>query len=245
MPFDSSRFRVLRQLGAGGFGVVYLVRDQHSGEEVALKTLQVIRPEQMYRLKREPRSLTNVRHRNLVSYYELFVEGDQVYFTMEYVKGGTFLEYVRPGLGLDEERLRNALVQLATGLSVLHQAGMLHRDVKPSNVLVTPEDRLVLLDFGLVTEIEPSKLGESIQSAGTPEYMSPEQARGEPLTPASDYYSVGVMLYQALTGRLPFSKKELMASPQRSGVPAPRDVEDRVSPELSALVHGAARDRPA
>ncbi len=235
MPFDSARFRVLRQLGAGGFGVVYLVRDLHSGEDVALKTLQVIRPEQTYRLKREFRSLSNLRHKNLVAFYELFVEGDQTYFTMEYVPGETFLDYVRPGLALDEERLRKGLVQLATGLSVLHQARTLHRDVKPSNVLVTPEQRVVLLDFGLATEIEASKLGESIESAGTPEYMSPEQARGEPLTAASDWYSVGIMLYQALTGRVPFSRKELMARPQRSHLPTPREVEERVSPELSAL----------
>ena len=119
MEFDSARFRVLRQLGAGGFGVVFLVRDLHSGEDVALKTLQVIRPEQTYRLKREFRSLADLSHRNLVSFYELFAEGGRTYFTMEYVPGHTFLQHVRPGLGVDEPRLLKGLAQLATGLSVL------------------------------------------------------------------------------------------------------------------------------
>ena len=170
-----------------------------------------------------------------MSFYELFVEGGRTYFTMEYVPGQTFLQYVRPGLGVDEPRLLKGLAQLATGLSFLHGKGKLHRDVKPSNVLVTPEERVVLLDFGLATEIEASKLGESIESAGTPEYMSPEQARCEPLSVASDWYSVGVMLYQALTGRLPFSRKELAASPDRSRFPSPLEVEPGVSAELSAL----------
>jgi eukaryotic-like serine/threonine-protein kinase len=235
--FNASRFRFIKKLGAGGFGVVYLVRDLKQGGDVALKTLQAARPEQMYRLKREFRSLFDLRHKNLVCFYELFVEGEHVYFTMEYVPGSTFLQHVRQGLGVDGPRLRDAISQLATGLSVLHQAGKLHRDVKPSNVLVTPEDRVVLLDFGLATEIEASQLGKSIEQAGTPAYMSPEQALGEPLTAASDWYSVGVMLYQALTGRLPFpgSGTELMAERLRTDLPSPRELDLGVPKDLSEL----------
>jgi hypothetical protein len=200
----TSRFQVLRRLGAGGFGVVYLVRDVAVGADVALKTLPVARPELIYRLKREFRTLADLRHANLVSFYELFAEEDRCFFTMEYVPGRTFLDHVRRDGALDERRLRGALAQLVRGLGALHEAGKLHRDVKPSNVLVSHDERVVILDFGLSTEIEESGLGCSAVMAGTPAYMSPEHAHGEKVSTASDWFSVGVMLYEALTGRLPF-----------------------------------------
>lgn len=174
------------------------------GADVALKTIPFGRPDFVYRLKREFRALADLHHENLVAYYELFADHEACFFTMEYVPGGTFIDFVRPAGRLDEARLRRGLDQLARGLTALHDAGKLHRDIKPSNVLVGDDGRLVLLDFSLATQLEVSGLSRSAELAGTPEFMSPKHALGESVSAASDWYGVGVMLYQALTGRLPF-----------------------------------------
>src|SRR5262249_59938577 len=136
-------------------------------------------------------------------------DGEHWFFTMELVAGIDFLEYVRGDAGRQQtsidaeaiDRLRPTLRQLAEGICALHEIGKLHRDIKPSNVLVTDEGRVVILDFGLVEDIDPD-LHETLL-AGTPDYMSPEQGAQMAISKASDWYSVGVILYQSLTGRFP------------------------------------------
>jgi hypothetical protein len=203
--FDGTdRFRIVRQLGAGGMGVVYEVHDQLRDEVVALKTLRWTGAADLYRLKREFRSLADVSHPNLVCLYELFVDPDRSFFTMELVPGVGFVEYVREphGTRFSRERLVAALRQLVDGVSALHRRGKLHRDIKPSNVLVTREGRLVILDFGLIAEAGLRHLNEAF--AGTPAYMPPDELSGASPSEASDWYGVGVTLYEALTGVLPF-----------------------------------------
>ncbi len=209
----AGRFEVRGTLGAGGAGVVYRAFDRQLKREVALKLLRQASGRDLYRFKREFRALAGIVHPNLVALHELHsVDGDW-YFTMELVEGMSWLDWVRPGpqprtraaIGnaqFDAQRLRASLVQLVDALIALHDAGKLHRDLKPSNVLVDAQGRVTLLDFGLVTTLlegNPDRL-----AVGTPVYMSPEQASDQPLGPASDFYSVGAMLYEALTGRRPF-----------------------------------------
>ncbi len=147
---------------------------------------------------------------------------------------------------LDLGRLRSALRQLADGLHGLHRMGKLHRDIKPSNVLVTKEGRVVILDFGLVAEVEGHGQIESIVLAGTPDYMSPEQGAQLPIAAASDWYSVGVILYQALTARLPFAGKfyDVMLDKQRFDPPAPRDIAPETPSELNDLCMKLLRRDP-
>ncbi|HKZ79592.1 MAG TPA: protein kinase [Pyrinomonadaceae bacterium] len=147
---------------------------------------------------------------------------------------------------LDLERLTHAVRQLAEGLHALHQTGKLHRDIKPSNVLVTKEGRVVILDFGLVAQLEGKALHDSVNLAGTPDYMSPEQGAQLPISAASDWYSVGVMLYQALTGRLPFSGKffEVMVNKQTSDAPAPSALVPNIPTELNDLCVRLLRRNP-
>jgi len=147
---------------------------------------------------------------------------------------------------LDLHRLRLAIRQLAEGLHGLHETGKLHRDIKPSNVLVTKEGRVVILDFGLVAEVEGLELHDSVSLAGTPDYMSPEQGAQLPISRASDWYSVGVMLYQALAGRLPFAGKffEVMMNKQNFDPPAPRELVRDCPDDLNDLCIGLLRRKP-
>jgi tetratricopeptide (TPR) repeat protein len=148
---------------------------------------------------------------------------------------------------LDLNRLNVAIRQLAEGLHGLHETGKLHRDIKPSNVLVTKEGRVVILDFGLVAEVEGREPYDSFTLAGTPDYMSPEQGAQVPISRASDWYSVGVILYQALTGRLPFAGKffEVMMNKQNFDPPAPSTLVGDIPPNLDDLCVRLLRRKPA
>jgi len=241
------RFTIRRRIGAGGMGVVYEAIDRERGETVAIKTLLNVSPGALYRFKREFRLLADVTHPNLIALHELFFEGEQIFFSMEYVDGLGFVEYVR-GSDSDDitedpevrhERLRAALRQLAAGLGVMHGQGMLHRDIKPSNILLTREGRLVILDFGLVSESINETLRSTAAGAmiGTPGYLSPEQASGLPGSAASDWYAVGVMMFVALTGELPFRGKGLkvLLAKQEREAPSPGSMVAGVPPDLEAL----------
>jgi len=195
------RFVVREFLGAGAHGAVYEVEDREHGRHVALKTLLHVAPSELVRFKHEFRVTSRLGHPNLLAMHELFVAGDQAWLTMELVHGTDFLSWVRTDDKFDESRLRAALRQLAHGLAALHAFGILHRDLKPSNVLVREDGHVVVADFGLARELQ----GAATDSvSGTPAYMSPEQAAMLELGPPSDWYGVGVMIYEALTGHRPY-----------------------------------------
>ena len=230
-------YRLIRELGRGGMGVVFEAIHVHRGERVALKLLPEVDGARLYRFKREFRSAANLSHPNLIGLHSLESDGDQWFFTMDLLSGTDFLGYVRPGGRLDEPRLRAALTQLAMGVMALHRNHIIHRDLKPSNVLVTAEGRVVLLDFGLVVELELPGLVQSLeQIAGTPGYMAPEQASGVPVTPACDWYAVGTVLYEALCGKRPFDGPILQVLiDKRSLDPTPLPKDPSIPPDLAAL----------
>lgn len=250
------RFLILERLGAGASGEVYRVLDRRFRHEVALKTLFRADPAAVVRFKNEFRSLADVVHPNLVQLYELQTDGATWFFTMELVPGVDLFEWVRGRAGAapdnappepppDEARLRAALVQLAEGLAALHGAGKLHCDLKPSNLRVTPEGRVVLLDFGLVREIAP-RGEETFELAGTPAYMSPEQLAGQPITPASDFYAVGCLLFELLTGRRPHtgSFAKVLHAKLNGEAPSPAELLPELPADLVALCRGLLQREP-
>jgi hypothetical protein len=256
LPRQLGRYQLVRRVGAGSMGVVYAAIDRDSGRTIALKTLHHLDPGALFRLKNEFRSAAGLSHPNLVSLHQLVSHGDEWFITMEFVEGASFVEHVRSGMpsgsgpegqvnGARLDRLRPALLQLASGVSALHAAGKLHRDLKSSNVLVTGDGRVVILDFGLAAD-DVAEGGED-GLLGTPATMSPEQAAGNPATPASDWYAVGVMLYEALTGRLPFEGLPLyiLAAKQRDDPTPPTELAPGVDPALSELCMGLLRRDPA
>jgi tRNA A-37 threonylcarbamoyl transferase component Bud32/tetratricopeptide (TPR) repeat protein len=269
----NGRFELVDRLGEGSFGVVYEAIDHKRNTTVALKTLRRFEPAALYRFKQEFRSLADADHPNLVSLYELFAEDDEWFFTMEMVHGLPLVDSVRGRLSsilslssvsemqtveldpvstphtetLQVDRLWLAMSQIADALSAIHELGILHRDIKPSNVLLTVEGRAVVLDFGLAAELGGSELEAAQVISGTPRYMSPEQAAGKPLTEASDWYSLGVMLYEALTGVAPFTgpSRELLLEKNLHEAPAPRELVHDIPEELNLLCRDLLRLDPA
>ena len=181
--------------------------------------------------------------------YELVAtEEHEVFFTMELVRGTDVVEHVRVQGKADFERLRDALRQLARGVQALHAAGKVHRDIKPSNVLVTPEGRVVLLDFGVATDMSPSEadLDEEHPIVGTASYMAPEQASGGATTTASDWYGVGAVLFEALVGSAPFlgSVSDVLRMKASVDPPAPSACVERVPADLDALCGALLQRNP-
>ena len=222
-------------------GSVYEVFDREAQRSIALKTLQQANPASVYRFKQEFRTLADVQHPNLVHLYEFVAdESGDVFFTMELVRGTHFLKYARDAHGqADYDRVRHALRQLVEGVQALHSAGKLHRDIKPSNVLVTAEGRVVILDFGVAAELSTAG-GHSMaqrEIVGTAPYMAPEQARAAVPHQASDWYSVGVVLYAALTGSPPFvgTPEEIIAQKLAANPVPPSQRARDVPADLESL----------
>ncbi len=254
------RYIVSAEIGAGGMGIVYEAYDPDTGRQVAIKTLPRLDAATLYRFKREFRALADVHHPNLVQLYELVSDGARWFYTMELVRGVDFLLWARGGDvygdGRDaavvpvkerHERIRHGAHQLALAIAAVHRAGKVHRDIKPSNILVTDEGRVVLLDFGLVGD-RPGGVSQSdTLTVGTVSHMAPEQAGSGRVGPAADWYSMGVILYEALTGHSPFagSPLQILMEKQRTEPLAPRSVAPEVPADLDGLCTDLLRRSPA
>jgi len=211
---DLGSCRILRRLGAGGMGEVYLAEDTALGRQVAVKFLApkfAENPDARARFDREARAMAAVSHPNVVTIHQVGETEGRPYLMMEYVEGESLREL------LEREKLplvqaMDIAMQLASGLARVHERGIAHRDVKPSNVIIDRDGRPRLLDFGLATSREDDDLTRTGEALGTLCYMSPEQAEGRPTDARSDLFSFGVVLYEMLAGKPPFGGDSLAAT---------------------------------
>ncbi len=282
---DFGRFVIQRKLGEGQFAVVYQARDRQTDKSIALKLLKDaahVDPAQLARFEREFSILSHVEHPNLVRLYELFLDDEDRFFTMELVEGTDLIDHVRSDLRHASEpagprrsmplafgqpvqemgqsayapctpagiaRLRKSFSALVSAVGAIHDAGLVHRDLRPHNVRVTPRGRVVLLDYGLVTHLGLPDEHEGGELVGTAAHMAPEQWDRASAGPSSDWYSVGVMLFEALTGSLPFSGDAQAMFVRKRTVGAPRPSllvgSEHVPPELDELCVALLRTEPA
>jgi serine/threonine-protein kinase len=205
----AGRYRLEKRLGAGGMSEVWSAFDIDLDRRVAVKLLAP--NADRARFEREARSAAALAHPNICALYGYGETEGRPFMVLEYLPGGSLEERLTPGRPLPDDETRRIAVDIAAGLAHAHQRGLVHRDLKPSNILFDAEGRAKIADFGIARLGEPSGLTELGTVLGTATTISPEQAAGEPATPASDVYAFGVILYRLLTGRLPFEAEDALA----------------------------------
>lgn len=250
LPRRFGRFTLQRKLGSGGFGTVYLADDTRLGRHVAIKIPHPTSdPDGQRRFLTEARAAAKLSHANIVTVHDSDVIDDTLYIVSEFVDGSDLAQIIKerkPTL----KQLITWLRQAALGLAHAHSQGVLHRDIKPSNILISQQGQVYLSDFGLARRIDDqSSLTASGTILGTPSYMAPEQAAGinASVGPASDQYSLGVVLYQVLTGRVPFrgNIQQVLQRVIRDDAPRPSSLNDKVPPALEAICLRTLAKNPA
>src|SRR5216684_7462491 len=237
-----ARYRVLRVLGQGGMGAVYQARDQELDRIIALK---VIRPELaanpsiLQRFKQELILSRHVTHKNVVRIFDLGEAGGTKFITMEFVEGEDLRGVLRRKGKLSAKEAVAIIQQICRALDAAHAEGVIHRDLKPQNVMRDPQGRVVVMDFGLARSLESEGMTQTGALVGTLEYMSPEQALGASLDQRSDLFAVGLIFYELLTGKAPYKADTAIASLMKRtharAIPA-SDVDSSVPVSLSAIV---------
>ena len=243
-----SRYRLLSRLGTGGMAEVWAAEDTELGRQVALKMLHSrLAADQDFveRFRREASAAAGLQHPNVVSVYDRGESQGTYYIAMEYLRGASLKDLVRRG-PLDAGYAVELVVQVLRAAGFAHRRGIVHRDLKPHNVMLDDEGRVKVTDFG-IARAGASDMTETGSIMGTAQYLSPEQAQGHAVTPASDIYSIGVMLFELLTGRVPFEGESPVTIALRhvsEPPPPPSRLNPRVSPALDAVVLRALAKDP-
>jgi len=238
-PTRFGRYVIVRELGLGGGGRVYLAKDPELGRQVAIKILDRGIAADLERFRREMEILAALRHPNIVTIHDAGTEDGRPYYAMEYAEGRSLAEAKPP---LPEGAA--ILEAVALACHAAHEKGIVHRDLKPANILLA--ERPVVADFG-IAKVKDAGLTETGQTLGTPYYMSPEQADGRDVDPRSDVYSLGVILYELMTGRRPFTGTgafEIARKVLNEDPPAPRSVDPRLPRDLEIVALRAMAKRP-
>jgi serine/threonine protein kinase len=247
------RYEILEILGEGGMAFVYKARDMQLERFVAIKTLKpnyVNQETFVDRFKREAKTAANLNHPNIVQIFDWGIE-DEPYFVMEYIEGNTLTSIIAKKRAISLSDILFIGAQVSSGLHAAHQKGLVHRDIKPGNIMITPDGKVKVTDFGIVSlQNEESDITKTGSILGTASYISPEQAQGKPVSIESDLYSLGTVLYELITGKAPFSgdspistaTKHLTETPEKPSL-FRRDLPKGVETAILKLLEKATYDR--
>jgi eukaryotic-like serine/threonine-protein kinase len=244
------RYRVLNRIGSGGMADVYCAEDLQLGRRVALKLLYrrfAEDPEFVERFRREASSAAGLQHPNVVAVYDRGEFDDTYYIAMEFLEGRSLKQIVRQEGALEPARAIDIVVQILKATRFAHRRGIVHRDIKPHNVIVDDDGRAKVTDFG-IARAGASDMTETGSIMGTAQYISPEQAQGHPVDARADLYSIGVVLYELLTGRVPFDAESAVTIALKQvseEPPRPSELNPDISPQLEDVVIRALQKDPA
>jgi len=247
------RYEITQLLGEGGMSFVYKAIDKQLQRTVAIKTLKPVYVEQekfVERFKREAQTAANLNHPNIVQIFDWGI-GDEPFFVMEYIEGSTLTSIISKKKTLSISDILFIGAQVSSGLQAAHSQGLVHRDIKPGNIMITPEGKVKVTDFGIVSlQNEESDITKTGSILGTASYISPEQAQGKPVSKESDLYSLGTVLYELITGRPPFegetpiatATKHITDKPEKLSVYR-QNIPKGVENAILKLLHKYPKDR--
>ncbi len=244
------RFQILREVGRGGMGVVIQAYDKQLKEQVAIKILSPLlsrNPEALERLRREVSAARRVTHPNVIRIHDISEANGLSYVSMEYFEGVNLRDYVRQNAPLSMVRAGQIVSQICDGLEAAHQQGVIHRDLKSQNIIINKSNQIKIIDFGLARSEHLDGMTATGLIMGTPEYMAPEQVAGKSVDERSDIYSFGIILYELLTGTVPFTGESAIAIgfKQIKDDPAPpRTINSGISEEVERVIMKALQKNP-
>lgn len=246
----SGRYKILEMIGGGGMSNVYLAHDMILDRDVAIKVLRYdfSNEDDLHRrFQREALSATSLTHPNIVNIFDVGEDGDIQYLVMEYVKGKTLKQYIVDSAPLHPSEAVDIMKQLTSAIANAHQNQIIHRDIKPQNVLMDDGHHVKVTDFGIAMALSATSFTQTNSVLGTVHYLSPEQARGGIATKKSDIYALGIVLYELLTGKLPFSGESAVAIALKhlqTETPSVRNVRSNIPQSLENVVMKATAKNP-
>lgn len=247
----NQRYELVAQQGSGGMSVIYKSRDRMLGRMVAIKILRpslTQDPAFLEKFQQEARSVAMMSHPNIVTVHDVGSDGHTHYIVMEMIEGHDLKKIIRARGALPLDRALDYGVQICAGLGFAHRSQLVHADVKPQNILINRDGIIKVTDFGIAqafTDTMPQTRSEVVW--GSPHYFAPEQARGEKPSPASDVYSIGVVMFEMFTGRLPYvggSQRELALAHIQSEIPQASEINPKLPEEISNVIAKVMSKRP-